>query len=245
MSIVAYAAAAPVQGNAHLAVAYLPFVQRVAKRLARRLPAFITLDDLVGAGVIGLLEALERFDSTQDTTFEKYAEFRVRGAMLDELRRRDIMAKHARRDSKKLQDSVTELAQRLGREPEEEELAKHLDMNLQGLRDTLQKLIPVQVVSMEDVPISVLPQATENPFQQVARKETLTQLTAAITHLTQRQQQVLALYYQESLTLNDIAQVLGVTESRVSQILSETTARLRSLMRRGVTPKDLDEASER
>jgi RNA polymerase sigma factor for flagellar operon FliA len=209
---------------------YLPFVKRVAQRLARRLPSHIALEDLISAGVVGLLEAMSRYDSSRVTDFEKFAEFRVKGAILDDLRRRDLMARDARLESKNIESAVQELTKELSREPEEEELASRLDLSVPDLRKKLEKLTPVRVVSFTDVYPMNTPTEDDSPFEEYAKKQKLEQLAGAIGKLGERHQQVLQLYYQEDLTLKDIGYVLSVTESRVCQILSEATLRLRAIL---------------
>jgi len=209
---------------------YLPFVKRVAQRLARRLPSHIALEDLVSAGVVGLLEAMNRYDSSRVTNFEKFAEFRVKGAILDELRRRDLMARDARIESKNIENTIGELTRELSREPEEEELAERLDISVDTLRTKLEKLTPVRVVSFTDVYPMNMPSESASPFDEFAKRELLEQMATAITKLGERHQQVLQLYYHEDLTLKEIGRVLEVTESRVCQILSEATLRLRAIL---------------
>ena len=211
-------------------VEYLPFVRKVANRVARRLPAYITLDDLIGAGVVGLLEAMGRYDPSKVSDFEKYAEFRVKGSILDELRRRDLMARDARLEAKQIQQVIDALTQELGRQPEEDEIAVRLGVNVNELRSKLEKLTPVKVMSFNDVHSDTMPAATENPFEIYAKREMVDRLKQALGKLGERYQQVLYLYYQESLTLKEIGEVLDVSESRVSQIHSQAMHRLKSRM---------------
>ena len=212
---------------------YLPFVKKVAHRLARRLPSHVGLEDLIGAGVVGLMEALNRYDPSRMSGFEKFAEFRVKGAILDELRRRDMMARDARLESKGLQRTIGELAQEFGRQPEEEEVAEYMGISVEEYRSKMEKLTPVRVVSFTDVfPVNT-PDKQANPFDEFAKKELVGKLRDAIGKLSERQQRVLQLYYIEDLTLKEIGGILDVTESRVCQILSEATIRLRSIMRLG------------
>lgn len=210
---------------------YLPFVRKVAQRLARRLPSHVRLEDLIGAGVVGLLEAMERYNPERVQNFETYAEFRVKGAILDELRRRDMMARDARIEAKMVEDVIAKKTSELGREPEEAEIAAALEITVEELRTKLQKLIPVKVLSIEEHGSFDMPEGPDNPFEEVAKREMLTRLQAAITKLNKRHQEVLHLYYQEELTLREIGDVLEVTESRVCQILSEATLRLRALLK--------------
>lgn len=210
---------------------YLPFVKKVAHRLARRLPSHVGLEDLIGAGVVGLMEAMSRYDASRMSGFEKFAEFRVKGAILDELRRRDMMARDARLESKSMQKVISELAQDYGREPDEDEVASHMGLSITEYREKLEKLTPVRVVSFTDVFPNNAPDLDDNPFEEFAKKELVQTLAKAIEKLTERQQQVLQLYYLEDLTLKEVGSVLSVTESRVCQILSEATVRLRSIMK--------------
>jgi len=209
---------------------YLPFVRRIVTRLARRLPSHVQLDDLVSAGVVGLLEAMDRFDASRPTDFETYAEFRVKGAVLDELRQRDIMARDARLAAKQYEKAVGDLTRELNRDPEEAEIATRLEMTVDDLRLKLERLTPVRVVSLEDLYAQSLPTSEEGPFEQVAKQQLKTRLREAMTRLGDRHKQVLHLYYREGLTLKEIGVVLDVTESRVCQLVSEATLRLRSLL---------------
>ena len=213
------------------AASYLPFVRRVVLRMARRLPSHVRVEDLMGAGFVGLLEAMERYDPRRVTDFETFAEFRVKGALLDELRRRDLMARDARLAANQFEHAVAALARELGREPEEVEIAEHFGLPVEELRQRLERLTPVQVVSLDDATDAAFPSLTESPFDATARQEMLERLVIAISKLGERHQQVLQLYYREDLTLREIGLVLEVTESRVCQILTEATLRLRVLLR--------------
>lgn len=208
--------------------AYLPMVRALARRLARRLPPYIELDDLVSAGVVGLMEAIDRFDPKRNTAFAAYAEFRVRGAMLDELRRRDLMARDARAESKRIEKAVGDLSRNLGRAPQDEEVAAVLDLSVEELRNKMQRLVPVRICALED-------DACEtnyiSPFDALDHSQKIDSLTNAVGRLTTRQQQVLHLYYKEELTLREIGSVLEVSESRVSQLMSSITLQLRAWMR--------------
>jgi RNA polymerase sigma factor for flagellar operon FliA len=224
--------------DAALANQYLPFVRRVAHRLARRLPSHVRLEDLVSAGIVGLLEAMDRFDPGRQNEFESYAEFRVKGAILDELRRRDLMARDARLASKEIESCARRLTQALGRPPEEEEMARELGLSVDELREKLEKLTPVRVVSFEDLESDRPNTAGRSPLDEAMREELLQNLAGAVGRLSERHQQVLALYYKEELTLREIGDVLDVSESRVCQILSEATLKLRAML-------DIDAKSKR
>ena len=182
------------------ALRYLPFVRRIAVRLARGLPSHVPLDDLVSAGMIGLIDALDRFDPKKGQRFETYAEFRVRGAMLDDLRRADMMARDARLESKRIQRSIAELTQKLGRPPEEEDLAAHLEVSVDSLRRTLQKLGHVQVFSLDDLAQRDPEafggiQSGDDPYEHAMISEVQRKLTEAIPRLPPRLRMALTLHY--------------------------------------------------
>jgi RNA polymerase sigma factor for flagellar operon FliA len=210
---------------------YLPLVRRVAQRLARRLPSHVALDDLLGAGVVGLLEAMDRFDPSRATEFSAYAEFRIKGAILDDLRQRDLMPRDARIEAKKVEAVVATLSHELGRPPEEEEVAQRLGMDLESLHKKLEKLIPVRVLELnESGQLSQL-HDTRTPFDDAVRQQLLGRIEKAISSLSERHQQVVHLYYFESITLKNIGYVMDVSESRVCQILSSATLQLRACLR--------------
>lgn len=211
-------------------VAFLPMVERLARKLARRLPAHIEVADLVGAGVLGLMEALQRYEPAREVSFASYAAFRVRGAMLDELRRRDLMARDARRETKQIQGVITALRAQLGRSPEDQEVAEALGSELGSFLRRLEKLAPVQIYSLEDEDIDV---RLHSPcaFEEVNKTQLKKRLVTALGRLGERTQRVLHLYYQEDLTLREIGEVLEISESRVSQIMSKATLELRALLR--------------
>jgi len=215
------------------ALRYVPFVRRIAVRMARGLPSHVALEDLVSAGMIGLIDALDRFDPKKGQRFETYAEFRVRGAILDDLRRADLMARDARLESKRIQRSINALTQQLGRPPEEEEIAAHLELSVDAFRTTLRKLGHVQVFSIEDVSqrdpdawcgIS----SGDDPFENAMVAEVQRKLTEAIPELAPRLRMALTLHYYEKLPVKEIAALMGVTESRISQMMSEAVLRLRA-----------------
>ncbi|MGV2931423.1 RNA polymerase sigma factor FliA [Vreelandella venusta] len=211
---------------------YMPLVRRQALTLQVRLPASIELDDLIQAGMVGLLEALGRFDATQGATFATFASQRIRGAMMDELRTRDWLPRSVRRSARAVDDAVRRLEQQLGRPPEEGEIARDLDMPLseyqQLLNDTNSgQLLPFEELVAEGVE-SVKEEATNLPFDQFLDQQQRQSLIDAIDALPEREKLLMALYYQEELNLKEVGAVLGVTESRVSQLHSQAISRLRA-----------------
>ena len=213
------------------AAKFFPYIEKVARRLARRLPAHVEIDDLISSGVIGLMEAAERFDPKRVDRFEAFAEFRIRGAMLDDLRSRDTLSRDMRRLSNELRDATRRLEAQLGRTPDQEEIAKRLGVGVDELYARQQKLSGSSVVGIDDAGPDLLErtgdQTAADPFEQTSRHEMTERLVAGIGHLPEKMQQVLSLYYSENLNLKEIGAVLGVTESRVCQIHGEATKRLR------------------
>jgi len=220
---------------------FFPYIEKVARRLARRLPAHVEIDDLVSSGVIGLMEAAERFDPNRVDRFEAFAEFRIRGAMLDDLRSRDTLSRDMRRLSNELREATRKLEAQLGRTPDQEELAKKLGVEVEELYSRQQKLSGSSVVGIDDAGPDFLERTCDetspDPFEMTSHRETLGRLVEGIGGLPDKMQQVLSLYYIENLNLKEIGSVLGVTESRVCQIHGEATRRLRE------TLTDLDEAA--
>jgi RNA polymerase sigma factor for flagellar operon FliA len=213
------------------AAKFFPYIEKVARRLARRLPAHVEIDDLISSGVIGLMEAAERFDPERVDRFEAFAEFRIRGAMLDDLRSRDTLSRDMRRLSNELRDATRKLEAQLGRTPDHEEVAKRLGVGVDELYARQQKLSGSSVVGIDDAGPDLLErtgdQSAEDPFEIASRREMMQRLVSGIGDLPEKMQQVLSLYYCDNLNLKEIGAVLGVTESRVCQIHGEATRRLR------------------
>ncbi|KJZ16567.1 MULTISPECIES: RNA polymerase sigma factor FliA [unclassified Halomonas] len=213
--------------------AYLPMVRRQALALQVKLPAGVDLDDLIQAGIVGLLEALGRFDASQGAQFTTFASQRVRGAMLDELRSRDWLPRSVRRQARALDEATRELQQRLGRPPEEHEIAEALDMDLVSYRRLLSdvnngQLMPFEELLAEGNEHRFSDQISMAPLAELLDGERREALVAAIAELPEREKLLMALYYQEELNLKEIGAVLGVSESRVCQIHSQAVSRLRA-----------------
>jgi RNA polymerase sigma factor for flagellar operon FliA len=210
---------------------YYHCVEKVAKHLARRLPPSTDLSELVSAGALGLLEAAARFDPNRGESFEAFARIRIQGAMLDDIRVRDTMSRDMRRTWRALGRSTNRLAQALGRNPTEDELAEHVGVSVDDLRARRAQLGGSRVVGLDDAGADLLErvadESAEDPQELVARRQLLDRLAHLITALPLRMQQVLSLYYRENLSLKEIGAVLGVTECRVCQIHGEATRRLR------------------
>lgn len=207
----------------------LGVVRRIAFRLARRLPPNVDVGDLISAGTEGLLRSLEGFDETCGVKFETYAAPRIHGAIIDELRSNDALTRHARRQFSGVSRAIKKLERDLGRAPEEAEIAQALGMGLesyQRLTEALSRGPALQNLGGVD-PDDV--SAGDELVQQIEERDVRRMLVEAVKRLPERNQRVLALYYQEECTLAEIGEVLGVSESRICQILGDTTARLRAM----------------
>lgn len=206
---------------------YLPFVRKIAGRIARRLPSTVDVEDLVGAGTIGLMEALERYDPDGGRSFETYAEFRVKGAILDELRRNDPVNRAARTAQTRVSNKVAQLTAELGRPPTGDEVAKALDLK----NEQVAMAGSLRVVSIDAAPVEL---EAREPGQEdvLAEREIYRIVEETISRLPKRQQMVLSLCYLEGISQVQVAELIGVTESRVSQILSQTRKRIRDAVKR-------------
>ncbi len=216
---------------------HLPQVRYLARHIHDRLPPHVPLDDLVHAGIVGLLDALKKFDPAKEVQFRTYAKFRIRGAILDSLRDLDWGPRDLRRKGRMIEDAMCRLSMVLGRDPSEREVADELSIPLEELQAILTDLNGLEVGSLQcvvdgdaeyDLAERIPGSPDEIPDVVCERQETRARLAEAISELTEREQQVLSLYYYEELTMKDIGEVLGVGESRVSQIHSVAVMRLRT-----------------
>lgn len=215
---------------------YVPLVRHEALRLQVRLPASVELDDLLQAGGIGLLNAVERYDALQGTAFTTYAVQRIRGAMLDELRSRDWAPRSVRRNAREVASAMQQVEQRVGRPATEQEVAKILDIDLAEYRQILLDTNNSQLFSYDEwreehgESVEPLLEGHEdaNPLQHLLEGNLRQRVIEAIEALPEREKMVLTLYYQEELNLKEIGAVLEVGESRVSQLHSQAIKRLRT-----------------
>lgn len=221
-----------------LILEYAPLIKFIAQKIAVRLPANIELDDLISSGVIGLMDAIEKYDSSRDNTFKTYAEFRIRGAILDELRAQDWVPRSVRDKAKLLDRTMIRLETDLGRIPVEEEVAVALNMSMDEFHGLVNQVRPVSLLSIDEAAtfsnvdkksiLNLLEGCKfSNPFNQLNLKAVKEVVTRAIEELPEKQRLVLSLYYYEDLNLKEIGQVLRVTESRVSQLHAQAVSRLR------------------
>jgi len=218
----------------------LPQVRYIARRIHERLPQHVPFDDLVHSGVLGLIDALNKFDACKHVQFASYAKHRIRGAILDSLRELDWSPRELRRKARLLEQTHGRLDTELGRAATEQEIADALGMSLAELQVLLTELDGLEITSFgsetgddsrEEDPADLIPSTDEfNPFRQCLDHELKTLLIKALADLPEREKQVLMLYYYEELTMKEVGAVLGVGESRVSQIHSLALTRLRARM---------------
>ena len=236
---------------------YAPLVRYIANRLAARLPENLDREDLIQAGMIGLLDAIEKYDSGRDAQFRTYAEFRIKGAMLDDLRASDWVPRTVREHADRIAKAHTELAAQLGRAPEEVEIAERLGLSLEEYHALLLKARAINLLSLEDLSpaaddgdrgdiFDVLedPFATD-PLEALSLQDMKRRLIQAIQALPEKEQLVLSLYYDEGLNLKEIGSVLGITESRASQIRTQSITRLRTAVRELSSPAALEALLEK
>lgn len=217
---------------------YSPLVRRLAKRMMVKLPPSVEIDDLIQVGMLGLTEALTRFEEAQGVQFETFATQRIRGAMIDELREVDWVSRRSRRSQKEIDQVVHLLEQRLGRHPSESEIAAQMKCTLAEFQELVGRVRGTQLVYLEDLTASsddeegfldrhVCDQDAD-PMLLLRNRRKQSALIAAINVLPKREQYVMSMYYEQDMNLKDIAAVLGVTESRVCQLHGQSIAKLRS-----------------
>jgi RNA polymerase sigma factor FliA len=219
---------------------YTPLVRRLAHQMIARLPANVEVDDLIQVGMIGLHDAMSRFDAAQNVQFETFATQRIRGAMLDELRSGDWMSRGDRKQQRQIEAAMRKLEQEHGRAPAEREIAQEMGLSLGDYQDMLTKVRGTQLVHLEDMTGDdgdqdfldrhVADEAA-NPLAMLNDRRMREALVDAIKLLPEREQYVMSMYYEHDMNLKEIAAVLEVTESRVCQLHSQSIARLRTKLR--------------
>nr|WP_315245459.1 RNA polymerase sigma factor FliA [uncultured Albidiferax sp.] len=225
----------------HMLRQYVPLVRRLAHHMIAKLPPNIELDDLIQVGMIGLSEALTRYEVAQGVQFETFATQRIRGAMIDELREGDWMSRGSRKSQKEIERAVQRLEQKLGRSPLESEIATELEMSLPDYQELLGKVRGTQLVYLEDMNGNseegagfldrhVADEAAD-PVSLLRDQRLRSSLVDAIKTLPDREQYIMSMYYENDMNLKEIAAVLEITESRVCQLHSQSIARLRAKMR--------------
>ncbi len=220
---------------------YTPLVRRLAHHMIAKLPPSVELDDLIQVGMIGLTEAIARYEPSQGVQFETFASQRIRGAMIDELRDGDWMSRGSRKSQKEIEQAVHKLQQKLHRAPMESEIAAELGMSLADYQHLLAKVRGTQLVYLEDISghgddddgfLDRHMGASEpDPSSLLQDQRMRMALVEAIKNLPEREQQIMSMYYEHDMNLKEIAAVLGVTESRICQLHSQSIARLRAKLR--------------
>ncbi len=211
---------------------YTPLVRRIAMKTVRSLPSSVTLDDLLSAGWIGLAEALQRRTSgMNEEQFEAYASHRVQGAILDYLRSLDPLSRKLRGASRRISDTTAELASRLGRAPEEEEIAGDLGLSLESYRQLLTQIAEAGLARLELTENSGWLPEQLSPEALATEHELVDHVATAVDELPERLRTVLGLYYQEDCSFREIGEILGVTESRACQLHTEAVHRIRGKMK--------------
>lgn len=222
----------------HRIAEFAPLVRRMAHHLAAKLPASVEIDDIIQAGMIGLMDAAQRFEESQGFQFETFASQRIRGAMLDELRQNDWLPRSLRKSLRRIETAIAKLEQRYGRPPTEREIAADLGVGLEEYHGLLQDARGYQLLHLEDFTHDDedgflerhCPDERENPFERVKDARFRAALVRAIDTLPPREKLLLGLYYEQELNFKEIAAVLEVSESRVCQLHSQAVARLRGKM---------------
>ena len=222
---------------------YAPLIRYIASRLALRLPSHISQEDLISSGIIGLIDAIQKYDLSKNINFKTYAEFRIKGAMLDELRSLDWIPRSVRKKSHLIENAYAQLQKSLGRPAEAEEVAELLGLALEDFYQLLDETKAVSVVALEDRDRKAAPSSRDLPeilhdenlrdsLQAVHLSELREVVVQAIEALPDKEKLLISLYYYEELTMKEIGQIMGYTESRISQLHSQAMCRLRYKLRR-------------
>jgi RNA polymerase sigma factor for flagellar operon FliA len=220
------------QSQEQLVQAYLPLVKRTVARIKPMLPPSVEEDDLISYGLIGLLEAMERFDENRGVPFEAFALQRIKGAIIDGLRTMGWLPRSSYQKAKQLQDTIETLEQRLGHAPSEQELASELQMSEDEYAQFVLESAPVTILPLEEL-MPLAEWAKGADFAEEQRRQELADILAhAIEQLPERERLVITLYFYEQLTLKEIAQIMKLTEGRICQLKAQALARLRVALKR-------------
>ncbi len=224
---------------------YLPHVKRIVHRIAVHLPPHVEIDDLIHVGVIGLMQAIDRYDESRENAFMTYAVFRIKGAVLSELRSRDFLTRSNRKKVREMDRAYVHLEQLLGRTPTDDELAESMNTDLEEVHD-IKNMSCISFVSYEEMGVSseedrrnilnaLIHEQADDALTMTRIKELKNGIAGAISMLPEKEKLVISLYYMDELTMKEAGKVLNITESRVSQIHSQAILRLRaSLVKQGL-----------
>jgi RNA polymerase sigma factor FliA len=223
---------------------FLPLVKRVVHRLAGRLPAEVDIKEMLNSGIIGLVDALEKYDPRHETNFSTYAQFRIRGTILDSFRVQDWVPRSLRHKAHKIESTYQKLEQELGRTAEEHEVAQHLGVDIETLQKMLGEVTGVVLLSLEELGFGhgedrfkaddTLPSSRPDPLQKLLESEKVEVVARALDRLPEKERLVITLYFYEELNLKEIGEIIGVTESRASQIRSRGLLRLKGFLKRSL-----------
>jgi RNA polymerase sigma factor for flagellar operon FliA len=226
-----------------LIIQYAPWVRFMALRMAAKLPSHIQAEDLISAGIIGLIDALDKFNPAREVQFKTYAQIRIQGAMKDELRALDWASRSIRQKVKRLEHAYAALEQELGRPPSSEEVANSLGIEMDEFEEMLDDVKGTSLISLEELgqaPASedksdlleaLLTRQDQDPLEVLNLQDLKKALTLAISELPEKERLVLSLYYFEELTMKEVGKVLNLTESRISQLHTQTVLRLRGKLK--------------
>jgi len=223
-----------------LILRFAPLIKLIVNRIAMRLPPHVDSEDLINSGVIGLMDAIEKYDPTRGTSFKTYAEFRIKGAILDELRTLDWFPRSIRQKVNRLENAYADLERQLGRAATDEEVAEALNIDLEEFYRILAQASAVSIVSLYDMGkeegeersfLECIASGEEDPAAVLECQEVYEAVGRAIERLSEKERLVISLYYYDELTMKEIGKVLNLTESRVSQIHTKAVLRLRAKLR--------------
>lgn len=221
-----------------LILEYAPLVKQIVDRMALRLPPNISKEELISGGIMGLFDALDKYDANKGTQFKTYASLRIKGAILDELRKMDWVSRSVRRDIHKIENARRSLEVSLGREPDDVEIAQEMRIDINSYHRMTKRAQGAGLFSLDQVMpdgfISKLKRQTsdmQSPFDEFQIKELKKIIAQALSKLSEKEQLVMSLYYYDELTLKEIATILELTESRISQIHSKAIIKLRTKLR--------------
>ncbi len=239
-----------------LIIKYSPLVNYVANKLAGRLPPHILPEDLIGPGIIGLIDAIEKFDPSKKIKFKTYAEFRIRGAMLDELRNLDWVPRSIRKKATELENTIDRLERRLGRMPEDEEVAEEMGLSMAEYYRLLDKTRGVTFLDIDAIRRR-MPDATDedlfdliaddgesDPFEKLNLLEVKEIVVNCIKNLPEKEKLVVSLYYFEDLTMKEIGEIMGYTESRISQMHTKAVMSIRAKLSEILSGEELQNIKE-
>lgn len=216
-------------------------VKRIAHHMYAKLPASVEVDDLIQVGMMGLADAISKYDSQHGAQFETYANQRIRGAILDELRSTDWMSRTSRKEQKIIEKAIQKAEQQLGRDPGEQDIANEMGISISAYQEMLFKSRGTQLLYLEDLTGEVngdeefldryVSDSESDPFHMLENQNMRQSLIDAIGLLPEREQNIMSMYYEQEMNLKEMAEVLGITDSRVSQLHSQAIARLRQKLK--------------